>query len=306
MSNTVEKDRSQVAVQMIETGGSEGARLSPTKRFISRLLRNRGAMIGLTIVSIIVFGALAAEWIAPFDPNEQFGVRRLEGPSDEFLLGTDNLGRDIFSRLLYGARPSVGSAAVATFVILIIGISVGAWAGFTGGIIDEIAMRIVDVLLAFPTLILALAIVGVLGPGLKNMLLAITLVVWAYYARLVRGIVLEIRERPYIKAAIALGGNRLYIIFRHIFPNIISPVIVLASLQMGYLIMTTAGLSFLGLGIQPPTAEWGAMLNAGRNFFLLAPQLMIYPGVMISLTVLGFNLLGDGLRDVLDPRHVQG
>jgi peptide/nickel transport system permease protein len=305
MSNTVEIDRSQVAVQMIETGNSEGARLNPTKRLIRRLLRNRGAMIGLTIVLIIVFGALAAEWIAPFDPNEQFGVRRLEGPSDEFYLGTDNLGRDIFSRILYGARPSVGSAAVATFVILIIGISVGAWAGYSGGIIDEIAMRIVDVLLAFPTLILALAIVGVLGPGLENMLLAITLVVWAYYARLVRGIVLEIRERPYIKAAIALGGSRPYIIFRHIFPNIISPVIVLASLQMGYLIMTTAGLSFLGLGIQPPTAEWGAMLNAGRNFFLLAPQLMIYPGVMISLTVLGFNLLGDGLRDVLDPRHVQ-
>ncbi len=305
MSNTVEIDRSQVAVQMIETGNSEGARLNPTKRLIRRLLRNRGAMIGLTIVLIIVFGALAAEWIAPYDPNEQFGVRRLEGPSDEFYLGTDNLGRDIFSRILYGARPSVGSAAVATFVILIIGITVGAWAGYSGGIIDEIAMRIVDVLLAFPTLILALAIVGVLGPGLENMLLAITLVVWAYYARLVRGIVLEIRERPYIKAAIALGGSRPYIIFRHIFPNIISPVIVLASLQMGYLIMTTAGLSFLGLGIQPPTAEWGAMLNAGRNFFLLAPQLMIYPGVMISLTVLGFNLLGDGLRDVLDPRHVQ-
>ncbi len=179
MSNTVEKDRSQVDVQMIETGGSEGARLSPTKRFISRLLRNRGAMIGLTIVSIIVFGALAAEWIAPFDPNEQFGVRRLEGPSDEFLLGTDNLGRDIFSRLLYGARPSVGSAAVATFVILIIGIGVGAWAGYSGGIIDEIAMRIVDVLLAFPTLILALAIVGVLGPGLENMLLAITAIGYA-------------------------------------------------------------------------------------------------------------------------------
>ncbi len=269
------------------------------------MLRNRGAMIGLAIVTFIVVLAVGATWIAPHDPDQQFGIRRLEPPSLEFPLGTDNLGRDIFSRLVYGARPSVGSAAVATVFILSIGITVGAWAGYIGGIVDDVAMRIVDVLLAFPTLILALAIVGVLGPGLENMLLAITLVVWAYYARLVRGIVLEIRERPYVKAAIALGGNRVYIIFRHILPNIISPVIVLASLQMGFLILTTAGLSFLGLGIQPPTAEWGAMLNAGRNFFQLAPQLMIYPGLMISLTVLGFNLLGDGLRDVLDPRHIQ-
>jgi peptide/nickel transport system permease protein len=157
--------------------------------------------------------------------------------------------------------------------------------------------------LAFPTLILALAIVAVLGTGLFNLLIAVTSLVWASYARLVRGIVLEIRERLFVKATIALGAGRVYVVFRHILPNIVSPVIVLASLQMGTIILIIAGMSFLGLGIQPPNPEWGAMLNAGKNYFQRAPQLMIYPGVMISLTVMGFNLLGDGLRDVLDPHH---
>ncbi len=305
MADTSTVENVSLTASSIRHAEARAAGISPGRRFWHRLRRNRGAMIGLIIVAAMVMAALTAPWIAPHDPNEQFGSRRLETPSREFPLGTDNLGRDILSRLLYGARPSIGSASVATVIILSIGITVGAWAGYSGGIFDAVVMRIVDVLLAFPTLILALAIVGVLGPGLENMLLAISLVVWAHYARLVRGTVLEIRERPFIQAAIALGAGRIHIILRHIIPNIISPVIVLASLQMGFLILTIAGLSFLGLGIQPPTPEWGAMLNAGRNFFQLAPQLMLYPGVMISLTVLGFNLLGDGLRDVLDPRHIQ-
>jgi peptide/nickel transport system permease protein len=262
-------------------------------------------VIGIVIVVFMMLMAVGAPLLAPHDPDELFPVQRLAPPSSEFPLGADSLGRDILSRLLYGARPSIGSAAVATVLIIVIGITVGAWSGYMGGLVEDVAMRIVDVLLAFPTLILALAIVGILGPGLRNMLLAITIVVWAGYARLVRGIVLELRERPYVQAAVALGASRSFIIFRHIVPNIVSPVIVLASLQMGYVILTIAGLSFLGLGIQPPTAEWGAMLNEGRNFFQLAPQLMIYPGAMISLTVLGFNLLGDGLRDILDPRHTR-
>jgi peptide/nickel transport system permease protein len=193
---------------------------------------------------------------------------------------------------------------MATFIIITIGLTIGSWAGFVGGIVDDIAMRIVDILLAFPNLILALSVVGILGPGLRNMLIAMTFAVWAGYARLVRGIVLEVRERPFVRASLALGAGRLHIISRHILPNIISPVIVLASLQMGYLILSIAGLSFLGLGVQPPMAEWGAMLNAGRNYFQFAPSQMIYPGVAISITVLGFNMLGDGLRDILDPRHV--
>ncbi len=290
--------------QLELTAQEDAYRSNPNIDFLKRLFRNRGAMIGLILVGFMVTVALAAPWIAPHDPNEQFPVRRLEGPSEDFLLGTDNLGRDMLSRIIYGARPSIGSAVLATVIIISIGITVGAWSGYVGGIFDDVAMRVVDVLLAFPNLILALSVVGILGPGLRNMLIAMTFAVWAGYARLVRGIVLEIRERPFVKASVALGARRSEIILRHIFPNIISPVIVLASLQMGYLILSIAGLSFLGLGIQPPTAEWGSMLNAGRNFFQLAPNLMIIPGIAISLTVLGFNLLGDGLRDVLDPRHV--
>lgn len=277
---------------------------NPWPRFFRRMAKNSGAVIGLTIVFVMVFLALFAPWVAPHDPNET-RPNRLEGPSREFLLGTDNLGRDIFSRLVYGTQPSIGSAALATTIILLIGVSIGVIAGYSGGILDDIAMRIVDTLQAFPVLILALAIVGILGPGLKNVLLAVILVVWSSYARLVRGIVLEIREHEFVLAAVALGGSRLHIIIKHIIPNIISPVIVLASLQMGFLLLTISGLSFLGLGMQPPDPEWGAMLNDGRNFFQVAPQIMIYPGIMITLTVLGFSLLGDGLRDVLDPKHVR-
>ncbi len=276
----------------------------PTADFVRRLFRNRGAVVGLVLVALMVTLALGAPLLAPHDPNQQFPSRRLETPSWEFPLGTDNLGRDMLSRIIFGARPSIGSAVMATLIIISVGITVGAWAGYVGGLLDDVAMRVVDVLLAFPNLILALAVVGVLGPGLRNMLIAMTFAVWAGYARLVRGIVLELRERQFVKASVALGGRRAHIIARHILPNIISPVIVLASLQMGYLILSIAGLSFLGLGIQPPTSEWGAMLNAGRNFFQLAPHLMIIPGAAISMTVLGFNMLGDGLRDVLDPRHV--
>jgi peptide/nickel transport system permease protein len=280
-------------------------RVSQGRRLLRRLVRNRGAMVGLVIISAMALLAIAAPWIAPHDPFQKFSGHKLEPPSREFLLGTDNLSRDLFSRLVYGARPSIGAAAAATVVIIVIGITIGAWAGYLGGLVDEVLMRIVDVLLAFPTLILALAIVAVLGTGLVNLLIAVTSLIWASYARLVRGIVLELRERPFVKATIALGAGRAYIVFRHILPNIVSPVIVLASLQMGVVILIMAGMSFLGLGIQPPNPEWGAMLNAGKNYFQRAPQLMIYPGVMISLTVMGFNLLGDGLRDVLDPRHTQ-
>ncbi len=272
--------------------------------FLRRLTRNPGALIGLTVVLVMVGLALFAPWVAPHDPDEIYPARLAE-PSREFPLGTDNIGRDIFSRLVYGARPSIGSAAVATVIILLIGVTVGVGSGYIGGILDDVAMRIVDILMAFPLLILALAIIGILGPGLSNVLLAVILVVWASYARLVRGIVLEIREQEFVMAAVCLGGSSLHIIVRHVLPNIISPVLVLASLQMGFLLLTISGLSFLGLGIQPPTAEWGAMLNDGRTFFQVAPQLMIYPGIMITLTVLGFSLLGDGLRDVLDPKQAR-
>ena len=274
------------------------------QRFFRPLLRNKGAVVGLSIVLVMIFLSLFAPLIAPNDPIET-SSNRLASPTLENPLGTDNLGRDIFSRLVYGTRPSIGSAALATSIILFVGVTIGIVAGYIGGVIDDIAMRIVDILQAFPVLILALSIVGIFGPGLTNVLLAVIIVVWSSYARLVRGIVLEIREHEFVMAAVALGGTQGHIIIKHILPNIISPVIVLASLQMGFLLLTISGLSFLGLGIQPPEAEWGAMLNDGRNFFQVAPQLMIYPGIMITLTVLGFSLLGDGLRDVLDPKHVR-
>lgn len=267
-----------------------------------RLWRNRAAVVGLLLVSLVLLFMLAGPLLVKHDPLKQEG-RKLEAPSETYWLGTDNLGRDLFGRLVYGARPTIGTAALATVLIVLIGLVVGLLAGYSGGLVDEVLMRLVDVLLAFPGLILALAIVGMLGPGLWNVVMGAVLVSWAGYARLVRGLVLEIRERPFIQAAVALGAGHRLILLRHIVPNIISPLIVLASLEMGVLILTIAGLNFLGLGIQPPAAEWGAMLNQGRPYFQRAPQLMLYPGLLISLTVLGFNLLGDGLRDALDPRH---
>lgn len=268
-----------------------------------RFWRNRSAVAGLILVSLIVLLALLAQLVAPHDPNEQFAGKRFAQPSLQFPLGTDALGRDMLSRLLYGARPSVGSAAIATLLIAVIGVTLGAIAGYSGGWVDEVIMRVVEVLLALPSLLLALAIVGILGPSLQNVILGAVVVWWAAYARLVRGLVLEVRERPYVEAAVAVGVHTPRILLRHILPNIIAPVIVLASLEIGTLILIIAGLNFLGLGVQPPTAEWGAMLNQGRPYFQLVPEQMLYPGLMITLTVLGFNLLGDGLRDVLDPKY---
>lgn len=279
--------------------------LTPTRRLLRRTWRNRGAMVGLTIVSVLALLAIFAPLIVTHDPDEQHIERRLEPPSRDYPLGTDFLGRDVMSRLIYGARPSLGTAAIATVLIMTIGVFIGTWAGYAGGLVDDLAMRVVDVFLAFPSLLLAIAIVGILGPGLSHVIIGTTCIWWASYARLVRGQVLEVRERPFVQSAVALGVGKLNIMVRHIIPNVISPVIVLGSLEMGTLILIIAGLNFLGLGVQPPTAEWGSMLNQGRPYLQLAPQLMIYPGAMISLAVLGFNLFGDGLRDVLDPRHVQ-
>lgn len=276
---------------------------APGQRLINRFRHNRVAMIGLLIVIVMTLAAVFGPLIAPHNPDEQFRGHRLESPGQGFLLGTDNLGRDLLSRLLHGARLSIGMSVVATVFIVTIAVSIGALAGYAGGLVDDLAMRAADVLLAFPGLILALAIVGILGPSLVNVIISLAIVGWASYARLVRGLVLEVREQPFVEAALSIGASRKRILLRHIIPNVISPVIVLVSLEMGALILAIAGLNFLGLGVQPPTAEWGAMLNQGRLFFQSEPQLMIYPGIMISLTVLGFNLLGDGLRDVLDLRY---
>jgi len=269
---------------------------------LAAVLRRRSVLLGVGMVVFFAVLAVAAPLLAPHHPAAMDATRRLEGPSLRYPLGTDNLGRDLLSRLLYGSRWSLSTVALATAMIMSIGIAVGAIAGFLGGLIDDLLMRIVDVLLAIPSLLLALAVAGTLGPGIGNVMAALVIVWWASYARVVRGLVLAVRERRFVEAAGALGAPRRHVLLRHVMPNVIPPVVVLATVEMGELILAIAGLNFLGLGVRPPTPEWGAMLNDGRPFLLTAPHLMIYPGLAISLLVIGFNLVGDGLRDLLDPK----
>lgn len=271
-------------------------------RELSRIKRDRLAVAGFLLVALFVIVALSAPLISPHDPNVIDALRRLEGPSWTHPLGTDNLGRDLLSRLVWGSRWSLGTVTLATALIMSIGVTIGTVAGYYGGLIDDVLMRVVDILLAFPSLLLALAIAGMLGPGITSVIIALVSVWWASYARIVRGLVLAMRDRDFIASARALGAGNGHIIFRHVLPNVLPSIAVLAALEMGDLILAVAGLGFLGVGVQTPVAEWGTMVNEGRSFLLSSPQLMIYPGVAISLAVIGFNLLGDGLRDVLDPR----
>lgn len=259
------------------------------------------ARVGLMIVVVFILLAVLAPMLAPYDPLELEGGR-LEGFSWSHPLGTDRLGRDVFSRILYGARLSLGTAFVASLLIMTLGILVGSLSGYTGGMADFVLMRLVDTVLAFPSLILAMVIAGTFRPSLLTLMLALASVWWVGYARLIRGLILAVRERQFVEAARVAGARPLRMLTRHILPNILPPVIVLATLEMGVIILAISGLSFLGLGAQPPTPEWGAMLNDGRNSFFSAPHVMLVPGLAISLAVLGFNLLGDGLRDVLDPK----
>lgn len=269
---------------------------------MSRLMRDPLALAGVSLVILFFLVALAAPLISPRDPNMIDAIRRLEGPSGTHLLGTDNLGRDLLSRLIWGSRWSLGTVSLATMLIMSIGVSVGTVAGFYGGLVDEVLMRVVDVLLAFPSLLLALAIAGLLGPGITSVIIALVSVWWASYARIVRGLVMAMRDRDFVVAARSLGAGNVHIIFHHVLPNVLPSIVVLATLEMGDLILAVAGLGFLGVGVQAPVAEWGTMVNEGRAFLLSAPQLMIYPGLALSLAVIGFNLLGDSLRDLLDPR----
>lgn len=288
---------------------SLAAELEPIERpealgrrvLIRELLADRTALVGLIIVAVMLSLALAAPLIAPYDPNAQDVYNQFNSPSLHHLLGTDQFGRDEFSRILFGARVSLLTSAAVGVAILAIGVLVGTVSGLAGGVIDGLIMRVVDVLLAFPSLLLALAVSGTLGPGLFHLAIAMTAVWWVDYARLVRGLVLEVKERPFIESARALGVPPRRIALRHVVPNIASPVVVLSTLQTARLLLALAALSFLGLGVAPPTAEWGAMLNDGKDFLYSAPQLMLYPGLAITIAALGFNLLGDGLRDVLDP-----
>jgi peptide/nickel transport system permease protein len=268
-----------------------------------RLLKNFAFTSGLLLTVFLLLVALAAPLLSPYDPDVQETSRRLEPPSHEHLLGLDDLGRDVLSRIIFGARVSLRVGFSVVFIASIIGISLGAIAGYYGGIVDTLVMRLTDILLAFPGILLAIALVAVLGPSLNNVILALATIGWVGYARLVRGQVLKVREMEYVTAAKALGAKSPRVILLHVLPNVINPVIVMATLGLAGAILAEAALSFLGLGVQPPTPSWGAMLTSGRRYLGLANHLAIYPGIAIMLAVMGLNFLGDGLIDALDPKY---
>ncbi len=272
------------------------------RRQWNALLREPGTALGLFLVVTLLTAGLLAPWIPLADPTEINLPERLLSPSLEHPLGTDHLGRDTLSRIIHGTRTTLLAAAATLLLSMTIAVTVGMLSGYYGGWPDTALMGVVDLLLAFPSLILALAVAGALGPGLLNVLLAVGAVWWVGHARIIRGITLGERQMGYVTAARAAGAGDLRIILRHIAPNILGQIVVLASLDVGWIILGVAGLSFLGLGAQPPTPEWGAMLNDARPHLQTAPHLLLLPGAAIFVAVLGFNLVGDGLRDLLDPR----
>ncbi|MGF9564623.1 nickel transporter permease [Neorhizobium sp. JUb45] len=268
-----------------------------------RLRANGSALFGLCVIVILLIAATFAPLLATHDIFEQNLATRLLAPSMEHWLGTDELGRDVYSRLLFGARITLYIALLTTVIVAPIGLIVGTTAGYLGGWVDTVLMRIVDVFLAFPNLILALAFVAALGPGIENAIIAISLASWPPIARLARAETLTIRKSDYIAAVRLQGASSLRIIFGHIMPMCIPSVVVRVTLNMAAIILTAAGLGFLGLGAQPPSPEWGTMLSSGREFVMTSWWIAAIPGTAILITSLAFNLLGDGLRDVLDPRH---
>jgi peptide/nickel transport system permease protein len=267
-----------------------------------RLIGNQAAAIGLAIVMLYVLLALTADLLPLRSPVQIVGANRMAAPSWSMPLGADTFGRDLLSRVVYGARLSLEVAVISVALALLAGSVLGLLAGYAGGWLDQVIMRTMDVLFAFPTVLLALGVVAALGPSPANVIIAISIVYTPIFARVVRGPVLALKEREFVEAARALGARSSRIIARHVLPNLLSVLIVQTSIALSWAVLTEASLSFLGLSAQPPAPSWGAMLNEGRQNLELAPHLAIFPGLAIMLAVLGFNLLGDGLRDVLDPR----
>lgn len=286
---------------------------SPARESLYRLLHHRSAQVGMVILGILVICAIFAKQIAPYDPIQVLrDVQRRESPCihlfgcpddrPEHIFGIDGNSRDLFSRVIYGSRLSLQVGLATISFAIIIGGLIGAFAGFIGGWIDDLLMRAMDILMAFPSLLLAIAIVSALGIGLINALLAIGIVSIPRFARLVRSTVISIKEQDFIIAARSIGAKQTWLLFRHIMPNSWTPLIVQGTLGIAGAVLEAAALSFIGLGAQPPTAEWGAILSEGRNYVFTSPHLVFFPGIAIMITVLGFNLVGDGLRDSLDPR----
>ncbi|MDI3548218.1 MAG: peptide/nickel transport system permease protein [Halanaerobiales bacterium] len=267
-----------------------------------KFCRNRTAMVGVVILLFFTVVAFLAPYISPYDPLEQSFIKSLLPPSKEHLFGTDEFGRDLFSRLLYGARISLQIGFISVTISLVIGVTLGLIAGYYGSWLDMVIMRVMDLMLCFPYILLALVIMAILGPGLYNAMIAIGIVYIPTFARIVRSSVLTIKEEEYIKAVKSLGAGDLRILLKHVLINAMAPIIIQATLSIGRAIINAAGLSFLGLGAQPPTPEWGAILSNGQTFLRDAPWVATFPGIAIALLVLGFNLVGDGLRDAFDPK----
>jgi len=270
--------------------------------FLRRIKKNRAALLGGFIVLLLVATAILAPVVSPYSPIEKDMPRQLRVPDSRNLLGTDELGRDILSRIIWGSRMTLQVGIISVGIGLVIGVILGAISGYYGGLIDNMIMRMMDIMLAFPSILLAIAIMAILGPGLENAMIAVGIVAVPTYARLVRGLVLSVREMDYVEAAKAIGNIDIRVLLRHVLPNTLAPIIVQSTLGIGNAILEAAALGFLGLGAQRPFPEWGLMLSDGRNFIYNAPHVATFPGLAIMLTVLGFNLLGDGLRDALDPR----
>ncbi len=277
---------------------------SPGRRVARRLVRRRGALFGALVVGVFVLAALFAPWIAPHDPTVADWLRVRQAPSDVYLLGTDEIGRDVLSRVIWGARASLLAGVVSVAIALALGVPIGMLAGYAGGWIDGLLMRMTDAMLACPFLILAIALAAFLGPSLTNAMIAIGISATPIFIRLTRAQTLAVKVEDFVEAARAMGYSHPRIVLRHLFPNVVPPILVQATLTVAAAIIAEASLSFLGLGQQPPAPSWGSMLNVAKNYIGHAPWMAIWPGASIFVVVLGFNLLGDGLRDALDPREL--
>lgn len=275
------------------------------KTFMKRLMKNKAAVVGGIVILFIILVGILGPFLVKTDPNAQNILNKLQPPSKEHWFGTDNFGRDIFSRIVNGTKLTLTVGFLSVFIGGTIGVILGIVAGYYGGAVDTITMRLMDILLAFPGILLALAIVSVLGGSLVNVIIAVGIFSVPAFARIVRGSTLQVKKLEYIDAVRALGASDIRIIFKHILPNILSPIIVQATMRIATAILTASGLAFLGLGAQPPTPEWGAMLSDGRTYMHNAGHMVLIPGMMIVVVVLAFNIFGDGLRDALDPKMKQ-
>lgn len=298
-----ESATSEVGVDSLAARHAQLVRRSGLRYFLRQFAgSNPLNIVALAIIGLFLFLCLFGDALAPFDPVKPDIVNKFQAPSSSHWFGTDELGRDVLSRVMSGAKISLGIATLIVGIAVVVGVFVGAIAGYFGGYVDELLMRLTDIFLAFPALILAMGIAASLGRELQNTVIALTVVYWPWYARLVRGQVMALRQRDFVEAARAVGASHRRVLVRHILPNTIAPVIIQITIDVGYAVMATAGLSFIGLGAQPPMPEWGTMIAGARTYFREAWWYITFPGLALTLTVIGFNLLGDGLRDYFDPR----